>query len=274
MDLTMRGIKNEARRRILEARVRPVWATLLFWILAALLLLLILKLTGYLDFLITVYRNFQTEINLRAGALSELGQTELYVAMTLILEELLLQTPYPAVAPLGYVLAAAVALMLAVLHTGHTYLCLQTARREIPRYRDLFEGFRVFFRICGVLLLRAALVTAGLLLFFVPGLYLWYRYRFAVYVLFDSPELGPVACLREAARRSAGYRWKLLGLDLSFLLWYIVSYLTMVFLSVPVLELWVHPFRQISRCVLYDRISGRVPEPDPEPEPPVSGGEE
>ena len=274
MDLSIRRIKYDARRRILEARVRPVWATLLFWALAALLVLLILKLTGYMDYFLTAFQNFQVQLNSRAGEFAELSQTELYISIYLLLEEVLLQTPYPSVSPVGYVLAAAVVLMLAVLHAGHTFLCFETARGEETKYRDLFEGFRAIFRVSAVLLLRTLLVTAGLILFLLPGIYLWYRYRFAVYVLFDQPELGPVACLREAARRSAGYRWKLLGLDLSFLLWYVVSYLTMVFLSVPVLELWVHPFRQISRCVLYDRISGRVPEPDPEPEPPVSGGEE
>ena len=265
MDLSVRGLKYEARRRILETRVRPVWATLLFWTLAALLALLILKLTGYLDFLMTVYRDFQADLNVLAADYAELSQTELYAAVYLLLEERLLATAYPAVAPMGFVLAAAVTLMLAVLHAGHTYLCLQTARGETPRYRDLFEGFRAIFRVSGVLLLRALAVTAGLLVFFLPGIYLWYRYRFAVYVLFDEPELGPIACLREAARRSAGFRWRLLLLDLSFLGWYLVGYVAMVFLTVPVLELWVHPFRQISRCVFYDRIRGAAAASGPRP---------
>ncbi len=272
MDLSIRRIKYDARRRILEARVLPVWATLLFWALAALLVLLILKLTGYMDFFLTAIRNFQIELNSRAAEFTELSQPELYVSIYLLLEEVLLQTPYPSVSPVGYVLAAAVALMLAVLHAGHTYLCFETARGKEPKYRDLFEGFRTIFRVSGVLLLRILLVTAGLLLFLLPGIYLWYRYRFAVYVVFDQPELGPVACLREAARRSSGYRWKLLLLDISFLGWYLVSYVATVFLTVPVLEMWIHPFRQVSRAVLYDLISGR--DPVAEAGPPERNGEE
>ena len=108
MDLSIRRIKYDARRRILEARVRPVWATLLFWALAALLVLLILKLTGYMDYFLTAFQNFQVQLNSRAGEFSELSQTELYISIYLLLEEVLLQTPYPSVSPVGYVLAAAV----------------------------------------------------------------------------------------------------------------------------------------------------------------------
>lgn len=113
-----------------------------------------------------------------------------------------------------YILTLLISLLL---EAGRVEYCGAALRGEGASYGDLFCGFSYVFRFLSVMLAQAFLVAAGFCCFFVPGLLLLYRYRFALYILCEDPTQGVAAILRRSAAELQGYKWQLLRLDLSFL---------------------------------------------------------
>lgn len=90
-----------------------------------------------------------------------------------------------------------------------------------------------------------------LLLYMIPILLVVYRYQLFMYVLEDNPEMGIMDSLQESKRLTRGHIWKLFGLDLSFIGWYLLSLLTL-----GVGMLWVIPYQYTARAAFYqDRIN-------------------
>ena len=64
---------------------------------------------------------------------------------------------------------------------------------------------------------------AGLTLFFLPGVYFFYVYRFALFELCQDPEIGAIEAMRRARIHAFGYKRQLFALDLRFLPWILLS---------------------------------------------------
>lgn len=122
-----------------------------------------------------------------------------------------------AAGPVGTFVYILVLLISLLLEAGRVEYCGAAIRGERAEYGDLFCGFSYVFRFLGVLLAQALLVGTGFLFFFIPGILLLYRYRFALYVLCEDPTQGITAILRRSAAELNGFRWQLFRLDLSFL---------------------------------------------------------
>lgn len=161
---------------------------------------------------------------------------------------------WPPVAPAAYVLSGVLALLSLALATGLKWYCLRLSRRLPSKIKNLFDFFEYFLSVILLSLLKTVLVLLAGCLLLVPGLILYYRYSFAEYVLFDHPEYGVVRCLKESARLTKGHKWELLVLDLSFLGWYILRYLTDNILGV-----WVTPYEYGTKCEYYNLLSGWTP---------------
>lgn len=76
------------------------------------------------------------------------------------------------------------------------------------------------------------------LLLIIPGIIAAYRYRMALYLLLDNPNMSVYQCIRESKRMMVGHKAELFVLDLSFLGWYILS-------AVPFVSIWVTPIRRL-----------------------------
>lgn len=122
-----------------------------------------------------------------------------------------------AAGPVGTFVYILVLLISLLLEAGRVEYCGAAIRGERAEYGDLFCGFSYVFRFLGVLLTQALLVGVGFLFFFIPGILLLYRYRFALYVLCEDPSQSITAVLRRSAAELNGFRWQLFRLDLSFL---------------------------------------------------------
>ncbi len=108
--------------------------------------------------------------------------------------------------------------------------------REMP-YAVLFDGFGMVGRVVVLGLLRALFIYLWSLLFVIPGIIAAYRYRFALYNLLENPELSPMEAIRMSSAQTAGFKWDLFVLDLSFLGWGLLSLLTL-----GILDIWLNPY--------------------------------
>lgn len=82
------------------------------------------------------------------------------------------------------------------------------------------------------------------LLFVIPGIVASYRYRQALYLLLDHPEMGIMECISESKRMMRGHKAELFILDLSFLGW---SLLTII----PFVSVYVLPYMQSTYAIYY-----------------------
>ncbi len=90
------------------------------------------------------------------------------------------------------------------------------------------------------------------LLFVIPGIYKKYQYRMVEFILAEHPQVP----YQEAKQRSKdmmnGEKWNAFVLDLSFLLWEVVSVMTCGIAHV----FYVAPYQYLTNAALYRRLCG------------------
>lgn len=79
--------------------------------------------------------------------------------------------------------------------------------------------------------------------------FITYRYYAAIFLLMDYPQLTARQALKLSVTITKGHRWKLFVLDLSFLPWRLLCYLTL-----GILLIWKLPYIQATRARAYRAI--------------------
>ena len=117
---------------------------------------------------------------------------------------------------------------------GLTYVWLNIIRKKPIDAELVFNGFSDFLRAFTLNIFRGAIIILGFMLFIVPGIYFYYRYCLAYYVLTDNPKISPIGAMRLSAVMTSGNKLKMFTLDLSFLGWLLLSVVVMVFVLGPI----------------------------------------
>ena len=110
-----------------------------------------------------------------------------------------------------------VALLGVLLGAGYCLYQLGIRRGEEMPYLTLFDGFSFTGKLILLALVRYIFVFLWSMLFIIPGIIAAYRYRFAVYNLCENPEMGVMDAINMSKAQTAGFRWQLFELDLSYL---------------------------------------------------------
>lgn len=82
-----------------------------------------------------------------------------------------------------------------------------------PTWNDLFIHSRYLLRYLGASILYSLMVTAGLILLIIPGIYWALKYQFAVYLIVDK-DMGIFAAFKRSGELTTGIKWPLLGYGL------------------------------------------------------------
>lgn len=162
---------------------------------------------------------------------------------------------WPRVETMSIVLSAAVFFMTFVLEAGYVRYVLLLSRGERVSIRTIFESFAHFGKIVAIQFLTSLLIGIGFVFFIIPGVMLAYRYRLALFILYDNPGLGPVQCMRHSAQLMSGNKMRRFMLDLSFIGWIIISSIISS-LIMPLLELWLSPYMGVAGAVFYNDLIG------------------
>jgi hypothetical protein len=133
---------------------------------------------------------------------------------------------------------------------GYARFNLQLVDGEEVRFRNLFthmnrkwEGFCMQF-------FRGMLILLWSLLLVIPGIIASYRYAMTPYILAEDDSLSVMEAISLSKKMMKGNKWKLFCLDLSFLGWALLCFVTM-----GIASLWINPYTEASRAAFYREVS-------------------
>lgn len=130
-----------------------------------------------------------------------------------------------------------VGLLNVLLDAGYALYHLGIRRGEEMPYETLFDGFSFAGKLILLAIVQYIFIFLWSLLFVIPGVIAAYRYRFALYNLCEDPEMGVMEALNMSKAQTAGFKWQLFVLDLSFIGWTLLCGLTL-----GVLYIWIQPY--------------------------------
>lgn len=135
---------------------------------------------------------------------------------------------------------------------GYYIVFLNTTYGDTPKVGDLFDGYRKFFTKSIILyLLNAVFVFLWTLLLVVPGIIKTYAYSMAWFVLAENPDMSAREALKESERIMKGHKLDYFVLQLSFILWGLLTCVTL-----GLAAFYVAPYQQLTFTNFYHNIKG------------------
>ena len=123
--------------------------------------------------------------------------------------------------------------------------------REKTMVGEVAGGFdRGYGRVVKGMFLKDLFLIFWTLLFIIPGIIKSFSYRMVPYILVDQPELTATQAITRSRQMMKGNKWRAFVLDLSFILWYILSALTLGLLGL----FFVHPYYEATNAELYQAL--------------------
>lgn len=108
-----------------------------------------------------------------------------------------------------------------------------------------FKGGR-YLGVVGTMFLRSIYLILWTLLFIIPGIIKSYAYRMVPYILADNPDIGSKRAIELSNQMTAGHKWDMFVLDLSFIGWYLLG-----LLALGIGVLFVMPYEDATKAELY-----------------------
>ena len=139
-------------------------------------------------------------------------------------------------------------LLLFILQGGFIIFALNTIRKsEEASYYNLLDGFTHALRIIVLNILMIILISLQTLLFIIPGIIAFYKYRMAIYLLLDDPKKPIMNCILDSKDMMKGHKSELFSLDLSFIGWFILE-------LIPFVSIYVKPYTALTYAGYYDSL--------------------
>lgn len=267
-------IKADARERLRSAVPRPYYEGLLFLLIAAILsgLSAAFLLSHFNREAFADYVQYTQDVMAAVYANPGLTLDSFAPAVTERLSKVM--EPLPLIdETIRYTLA----LLQSFVAVGLTIFSMNTLRQKDASLWNLFDGFGRFLPLLLLLLVTRFLLYIWTSLLVIPGIIAFYRYRLAVYLLLDHPELNPIQCLLLSGQMMRGRKWELFVLDLSFLGWGLLASLPLsigsLFGLVPMILgalgsaailAWLLPYYEMSCVGFYDTIKTPIQSIPPE----------
>ena len=107
-------------------------------------------------------------------------------------------------------------------------------------------------RVVGTMLLTGVFLILWTCLFIIPGIVKAYSYRMVPYILAQEPELSGREAITRSRQMMTGNKWRTFVLDLSFILWILLSAITLGLVGV----FYVGPYIAATNAELYHALSG------------------
>ena len=170
----------------------------------------------------------------------------------------------PPVAIIAAVIAAVVVIMIITaialafaaflanpLELGARRFFLTNLNRSAEVREIGFAFDHSYMNIVKTLFLRDLYLILWTMLFVIPGIIKAYEYRMIPYILADRPNITTKEAFALSRAMMRGNKWRAFVLDLSFILWYILSAFTLGILAV----FYVNPYRNMTCAALYEALN-------------------
>lgn len=116
---------------------------------------------------------------------------------------------------------------------------------------DYLNGVKTTF-------MRDLYVFLWALLFLIPGIYKKYQYYMVEFILAENPDMPYKEVLERSKKMMDGQKWNAFVLDLSFILWHMLSFVTCGISEIA----FVQPYINLTRAALYRALSDSRQEGD------------
>ena len=114
-------------------------------------------------------------------------------------------------------------------------------------------------RVVKTMLITDIFLILWTLLFIIPGLIKSYSYRMVPYILAQEPEISGRDAINRSREMMDGHKWNTFVLDLSFILWILLTIVTLGIVGV----FYVNPYYYATNAELYYTLSGKNSSTDP-----------
>lgn len=151
--------------------------------------------------------------------------------------------------PLATIITIVIDIVILILGVGFTIFTLNVSRMRPAGFGNIFDGFGIFLRALWLSILVGIFTFLWSLLFIIPGIIAAYKYRQAMYLLIDNPDMSVMECIRASKQMMKGHKWELFVLDLSFIGWALLSVL-------PFVSIWTLPYFDITYANYYNALLG------------------
>jgi uncharacterized membrane protein len=138
------------------------------------------------------------------------------------------------------------------LALGAAMFSLNISRGRDARLEQLFDGFKFFSKSLVTYLLMLLYVILWMLLLIIPGIIAALSYSMSFYILADDQSLRPQEVLELSKKMMYGYKWKLFGLCMLFLLLALLCILTL-----GIGFLWLIPYANVTMAKFYEDIKDK-----------------
>ncbi|MGN0572076.1 MAG: DUF975 family protein [Candidatus Fimenecus sp.] len=119
-----------------------------------------------------------------------------------------------------------------------------------PTWQSLYkEGLDRYGKYFAVGLMTQIIIGLWTLLFVVPGIIKAYEYRFVHNIIHDNPNLSQSQARNLSSRMTDGFKTDLFVLDLSFILWYMLTGITC-----GLAAFYVVPYVQTTQAMYYENL--------------------
>ncbi|NLC72488.1 MAG: DUF975 family protein [Ruminococcaceae bacterium] len=218
-------LKRSAKERISASETSPYLVMIVYMLFFAVIGMLIYNLGPKID------------IKGLIAAANDPSKAEAYLRATAATQA--------AVPARNYFIMIALSLVSMPFSTGLIVFFMLVWRRLPNCIGNLFDGFAIIFRIIWLGILSGIMIMLWSLLLYFPGIIAAYRYRLAPYLLIDNPHMSALDCIRESKRLMKGHKWELFVLDLSFILWQLLT-------AIPFVSIYTTPYFQTTYAGYYD----------------------
>ena len=157
------------------------------------------------------------------------AMTALYLGLSLVLS--MVDTLAGGSGVLATFLSILTTLLGMVLSAGFVLYCMAIRRGERAEFLTLFDGFSFVGKLIGLNIVMYFFIALWSMLFVVPGIIAAYRYRFALYNLYENPDISVFEALNMSKRQTFGYKSQLFMLDVSYLGWTLLASVPSLFYS-------------------------------------------
>ena len=150
----------------------------------------------------------------------------------------------PNIGTPGILLVIAISVMSVMMIAGFSIYCMNICQFRKAGFGNLFDGFAIFFKVLGLYILMIIFIWLWSILLIIPGIIAAYRYRMALYIMIDNPQLSALECIKASKQMMNGRKGELFVLDLSFLGWYLLALF-------PLVTIWVTPYTSVTEVNFY-----------------------
>lgn len=138
-----------------------------------------------------------------------------------------------------------------IISIGYTKIFLRMTDGESPKFAEIFEEYRLFWKYLITNILQGLAILGGFILLIIPGIIFALQYSFAPLILIDT-KADPIASMKESAAITKGKKWQLLGFYLVLAVLNMAGFLALViglFVSIPIsMFAHIYVYRALSKA--------------------------